>query len=119
MSAVKVFLKQLFEVKQDGASFVWRGTSFRKVWLEGIVIGQNENTSSFMLDDGSGVILVNTKKCHQQTFQKGEYVMVVGPFRNDAVEPTVLAHQVIAIDDCFREGLWFLEVVDYWKMRHE
>lgn len=88
-----------------------------------------------VIDDGSGLILIDLRHFNRAkpsdyaySITVGEYWMFIGPLRPHIltqmeqkdvmrIEHGLLAHQMINLNDIAqeRETFWFLEVTEYWR----
>nr|CCA27019.1 conserved hypothetical protein [Albugo laibachii Nc14] len=134
-TTAKVFLSQLSAcVQLDGNTKV-NGKSISRVWIQGIVVWLTSESEECVVDDGSGLILIDLRHFRSikpsdnaYKISLGEYWMFIGPLRpltseqirlKDVMrmENRILAHQVINLNAMSqqRESLWFLEVIEYWR----
>eukprot|EP00455_Lapot_gusevi_P023118 TRINITY_DN2403_c0_g1_i1.p1 TRINITY_DN2403_c0_g1~~TRINITY_DN2403_c0_g1_i1.p1 ORF type:complete len:150 (+),score=43.79 TRINITY_DN2403_c0_g1_i1:61-450(+) len=83
---------------------------FNRAFIQGVVTTVLSG-QAFLLDDGSGVVLVRNRA--QTAVSPGAYLHVSGAFRGDCV----IAYQIIDLSlNPNAEAIWFLEVIEYERL---
>uniref|UniRef100_A0A7C8ZH24 Uncharacterized protein n=1 Tax=Opuntia streptacantha TaxID=393608 RepID=A0A7C8ZH24_OPUST len=84
LAALKLMCGQLKQAKEtpSQSSFTLGGILFQRAWLQGVLVSISHDRSTFILDDGSGVIELSIAAdfLTQDHWQIGLYVMVVGGY---------------------------------------
>lgn len=114
--SIKLFILQLFEatLSGDASLSIDSGSTRiditgRDVWLQGLVVGYQEDGGQLLLDDGSSCIAVDVSQCHGQDFASmiAEYVMVSG---SPLVLPNrriyLVAKNIVLLPESNLETLW-------------
>ncbi len=87
------------------------------VWIQGIIVSADHTMNRFLLDDGTGTILVSASNINFAQCKMEDYVAVQGLVmngENDTGDTMMLVDAQIlsVIEDPNMETIWFLEVSD-------
>ncbi|XP_073280370.1 uncharacterized protein [Primulina huaijiensis] len=102
------------------------GILFQRAWLQGVLVSTAESDEGgggrYLLDDGTGVIeLFLSGDFRSRRLEKGMYIMVVGGYSLCAGDlPMIKVHKLVdlsAFPD--RESMWYLEVMETFKLFYQ
>uniref|UniRef100_K3XC64 Uncharacterized protein n=1 Tax=Globisporangium ultimum (strain ATCC 200006 / CBS 805.95 / DAOM BR144) TaxID=431595 RepID=K3XC64_GLOUD len=140
-STAKVFVAQVQTALRAATrpTPTLQGIDCSRLWVQGVIVSSTANGTECVVDDGTGVAVVDTRVFLKNTPPGtgkrpavGDYIMVIGPLQKKRLQQTadtqptdvnallppplrILAHQVVQLDTKQqREPMWFLEVIEYW-----
>ncbi|OMO65547.1 Nucleic acid-binding protein [Corchorus olitorius] len=123
LAALKLLCGQLKDARQTPSqnSFTIGGILFQRVWLQGILV-TNDDDDRLLLDDGTGLVELSlTGDFRQRQWKKGMYVMVVGGFFIRTGDlPVIKVHKIVDLSQFpDREAMWYLEVLEAYKLFYQ
>ncbi|KAD3337153.1 hypothetical protein R6Q59_027817 [Mikania micrantha] len=95
---------------------------FQRAWLQGVIISLPSTSGGdgrFLVDDGTGVIeLIASRDVLNSVWKLGSYVMVVGGcVIRDGDLPIIKVHKIVDLSAFpHREAMWYLEVLEAYKL---
>ncbi|CAA6662877.1 unnamed protein product [Spirodela intermedia] len=109
------------------ASSTLFGILFQRAWLQGVLVAAADvgigERGRFVLDDGTGLVVLSLSKENQQhdDWAVGMYVMAVGQFVPRAGDiPLVKVHKMVNLSPHpDREAIWHLEVIEAYKLFYQ
>ncbi|KAG0608879.1 hypothetical protein M758_8G140100 [Ceratodon purpureus] len=124
VAAVKMYVTHLKPAKpakeltsNGGSAFAIGSLIFQRVWLQGVLVQESENTS-LSLQDGTGVLPL---QIGQEALKPGMYVLVVGAYLLGADgSPYLLVHKIVDLSsNPDRDTFWRLEVAEIHKLFYD
>ncbi|KAG0564836.1 hypothetical protein KC19_8G144000 [Ceratodon purpureus] len=124
VAAVKMYVTHLKPAKpakeltsNGGSAFAIGSLIFQRVWLQGVLVQESENTS-LSLQDGTGVLPL---QIGQEALKPGMYVLVVGAYLLGADgSPFLLVHKIVDLSsNPDRDTFWRLEVAEIHKLFYD
>ena len=100
--------------------------TFSRIWVQGLIVDRG-GVDSFVLDDGTGLIVVDFRAIPKNLARRGiEYtppelgqmVLAIGkvlPLNDKIRKLTLKAHKVVVIEDPNREALWNAETLQLFR----
>ncbi|KAL4560818.1 hypothetical protein LXL04_032972 [Taraxacum kok-saghyz] len=138
LAALKLLCIQLKAARTSNASsqssLSLGSILFQRAWLQGVVISLPSTTSGngrFLVDDGTGVVELSLSRDFlNRDWKLGAYVMVVGGcnIREDDlplikakyVHSIIYVHKIVDLSDFpHREAMWYLEVLEAYKLFYQ
>ncbi|XP_038894076.1 uncharacterized protein LOC120082820 [Benincasa hispida] len=124
LAALKLLCRQLKDARQSPTNnaATLGGILFQRAWLQGNLVSVDKENAKLILDDGTGTVELSLSRDFRlRPWILGMYVMVVGAFVFRTNEPPVIAvHKIVDLSKFpDREAMWYLEVVEAYKMFYE
>ncbi|KAI4322353.1 hypothetical protein L6164_022057 [Bauhinia variegata] len=125
LAAWKILCAQLKDAREVASQnrFTLGGILFQRAWLQGVLVFTSDGDGrSLLLDDGTGVINLSLSgEFRNHLWRVGMYVMVVGGHIVRTGEPPMIkVHKIVDLSSFpDREAMWYLEVIEAYKMFYQ
>ncbi|XP_012076166.2 uncharacterized protein LOC105637336 [Jatropha curcas] len=123
LAALKLLRVQLKDARETPSqnALTLGGILFQRAWLQGILVS-DDGEGRLLLDDGTGVIQLSLSgEFRQRRWDIGMYVMVVGGyFVGTGETPMIKVHKIVDLSPFpDREAMWYLEVMEAYKLFYQ